>query len=185
MAHRKIGSLRSKFGISRSMNDLTHIFSDKSSKSDSEVTAEEIGSSNKYEKRSLRQKRHSGRFGKQREKDKSVSSTPSDKSREVDDVTLFELKDWHGVNINLHDGDKDEHCGNKGKQKFKEDKKVEKKVDKNKRTISKSEGTALARKLSDQVDSTVDRRISTLSWPSSDLVIGETDSSSITEEREK
>lgn len=155
------------------MNDLTHIFSDKSSKSDSEVHAEEISSSDKYEKRSLRLKRRSGRYGKQKEKSKNGSSTPTATRREVvvDDAAFFDISDWRGVNISFHDGDKDEHSKYKGKAKLKEDKNLEMKIEKNKRISSRSEGTPLERKLSDQVDSLVERKISTLSWPSSDLVI--------------
>lgn len=159
MAHRKIGSLRSKFGISRSMNDLTHIFSDKS-KSDSEGAEETASTSNKYEKRSMRHKRLSGRFEKERKRNESTSSTAL--SSEIEDLMMV----WLGVDIPRHD--KDEHT-KKGKYKHKEDKKLEKKSEKNKLTLSKSEGAVLTQKLSDQTDSLTDRKISSASSPPCDL----------------
>lgn len=164
------------------MNDLTHIFSDKS-KSDSEGPIEEDRSSQKYQKRSLRHKRLSSRYKKQRDKSNTAASG-NEGGGEVVDAMFFDITDWQGIDIPLNDKDKEDNA-RKDKAKQKEDKKAEKK-DSYQRSLSRSEGTLVTRKLSDHVDSTLerlDRRISTLSWPSFDLASAEPDSTSIPEER--
>lgn len=172
MAHRKIGSLRSKLGISRSMNDLTHLFSDKS-KSDSEIsdsTISEARSSIKYGKKlSLRQKRHSGKFGKQHGKDEQYIF--DEESSEKENVNLPAITDWSASDNNINDKTRDEHTEIR-KPKTKEGKKYEKEIDKNEGNYSsKSEVTRHIQKQPDQVDTTTARKTSAPTWSSYNLVI--------------
>lgn len=164
MAHRKIGSLRSKFGISRSIDDLTHIFSDKS-KSDTEAADHEAPCTNyKNVKRSMRQKYRSGRLGKSRERYDSTTSVTW--NNEVEDFMPFDITVWQKV---LPPASEKDELWRKGKQRYKDDKKLEKKADRSKLTISKSEGAILARKLPDQTDAKVEKKISTASCPPYDF----------------
>lgn len=168
MAHRKIGSIRSKFGISRSMNDLSHLFSDKS-KSDSEATDDTIlenRTSMRYEKKlSLRMRRirHSGKFGKHHYKDeRSVSSK---ESSEKENVNFLDVLDWTASIISVDDKDRDIK---KRRSKSREEKGHEKYREKN-------EGNSVFhfQKLPDEVDTTASRKTSALSWPSDGHLINE------------
>ena len=172
MAHRKIGSLRSKFGISRSMNDLAHLFSDKS-KSDSElndVTISETPRTRNEKKRSLRRLRHSGKFGKQQVKDEHVISCKE--TSEQDNVELPAVTEWNASDTSVNDKSQEHH--KKGKPKTKEEKKHEKQRDKNEdNSLPKSETTRPQKQLPDQVDATAAGKTVAASWTSNSLVIQE------------
>lgn len=172
MAHRKIGTLRSKFGISRSMNDLSHLFSDKS-KSDSEINDSaipEARSSFKYVKKlSLRQKRSSSKSRKQQGRD--GQSIFHIESSEKENVNLPAITNWSESDNEVNDKYKKEHIKIR-KQKTKEEKKYEKEREKNEgNSLSKPDDTCHMQQQPDEMDTAIERKISSLSWPSDSLVI--------------
>ncbi|MPC19589.1 hypothetical protein E2C01_012507 [Portunus trituberculatus] len=172
MAHRKIGSIRSKFGISRSMNDLTHLFSDRS-KSDSEATDDTIlenRSSMRYEKKlsvRMRRMRHSGKFGKHHYKDERSASCKEPNEKGIEHVSILDVPDWTASISSVNDKNRDD-CIKKVNVKTREEKRHEKEREKN-----EGNSTFHTLKLPDEVDTTASRKSSTLSWPSESHLINE------------